>query len=105
MPIFVPSLDMPKLTLPLRLHAPHCLIQLLFIRLLLCTALAAARGREEKVTEKLADTFEKTFYCHIITFESYTQNSHRVFNAFFISQALQEYHLFHAPQTPPHTQR
>ena len=46
-----------ELTLLLRLHSLHCLIQPIFICLLLCAALAAARGREKKVTEKLADAF------------------------------------------------
>ena len=46
-----------ELTLHLRLHALHCLIQPIFICLLLCAALAASCGREKKVTEKLADTF------------------------------------------------
>ena len=44
----------------------YCLIQPIFICLLLCAALAASCGREKKVTEKLADAFEKTFNCHII---------------------------------------
>jgi len=59
MPISVPSRDMPKLTLPLRLNALHCLIQALFIRLLLSMALAASCRSKKKVTEKLTDTFEK----------------------------------------------
>ena len=46
-------------------HEPLTIIQPLLIRLLLCPALAAPCGREKKVTEKLPDTFEKTFYCHI----------------------------------------
>jgi len=50
---------MPKLTLPLRLNALHCLIQALFIRLLLSMALAASCRSKKKVTEKLTDTFEK----------------------------------------------
>ena len=53
MPIIVPSRDMPKLTLLLRLHALHRLVQPILICLLLCPTLAAQTGRKKKVTEEL----------------------------------------------------
>ena len=53
MPISVPSRDMLKLTLSLRLHALHRLVQPILIRLLLCPTLAAPTGRKKKVTEEL----------------------------------------------------
>lgn len=71
MPISVPSRDMPQLMLPLRLHALHCLIQALFIRLLFRPPLTA-RLEDEYVADKLPDTIEKCFdLTHIVVFISF----------------------------------
>ena len=45
--------DLLKLTFLLRLHALHCLVQPILIRLLLCPTLAAQTGRKKKVKEEL----------------------------------------------------